>query len=204
MNLDKLHEAQASFLMRYPDGFNDPAMATIRKKHNVNKMVEFSREALSKTNCQRPEALADAMLKIVSRSSMVSRFEKPPFQRFIDGLDSDGKALLARAMYDRLHGKKEQGFERLVDMLGPFKLAKWAIVSAAPFYYAPTREVFVKPNTVKGIIKLLEVEDLCYGSRPTWAFYQGYKKVLESVRKEVEPSLAPNNAALSGFLMMQL
>ena len=38
----------ASSLMRYPDGFNDPAMATIRKKHNVNKMVEFSREALSK------------------------------------------------------------------------------------------------------------------------------------------------------------
>ena len=44
---------------------------------------------------------------------------------------------------------EKQGFERLVDMLAVWPVG--LVVSAAPFYYAPTREVFVKPNTVKGM-----------------------------------------------------
>ena len=35
MNKQKLLEAQARFLSRYPDGFADPGMASIKKKHNV-------------------------------------------------------------------------------------------------------------------------------------------------------------------------
>ena len=48
MNYDKLYEAEASFLMRYPDGFEDEAMAPIRKKHNINKLVEFAQANLAK------------------------------------------------------------------------------------------------------------------------------------------------------------
>ena len=42
MNYDKLREAEANFLQVYPAGFADPAMQAIRKKHNVDKLVEFT------------------------------------------------------------------------------------------------------------------------------------------------------------------
>ena len=35
MNLEKLHQAEASFLQRFPGGFADPGMAAIKKKHNA-------------------------------------------------------------------------------------------------------------------------------------------------------------------------
>jgi hypothetical protein len=39
---------------------------------------------------------------------------------------------------------------------------------------------------------------------PSWEFYQGYKRLLEEIGREVVPTLAPNNAALSGFMMMSI
>jgi hypothetical protein len=204
MNLDKLHEAEASFLLRYPEGFADPAMADIRKKHNVDKLVFFAKENLTKSNCARPEHVADTLVKVVSRSSMVSRFEKPPFRSFIDALDSHEKKALAYAVEQRLYGKKQQGFEDMFGMLSHHKIAKWAVISVVPFYVAPKREVFVKPTTAKGILAYLEIPDLKYHPTPNWAFYKGYQALIGQVKKVVSPSLAPNNAALTGFLMMQL
>lgn len=43
MNLKKLKQAEADFLTRYPDGFTDPAMAPIKKKHNVDKLTSSPR-----------------------------------------------------------------------------------------------------------------------------------------------------------------
>ena len=203
MNLTKLHEAEASFLMRYPDGFADPAMQGIRKKHNVDKLVTFTQAELTRTSCLNPVHVSETVLKIVSRSSMVSRFEKPPFRNFIETLDNDSREAFAYAIEQRLFGVKQKGFELLVDMLARHRLAKWALVSVVPFYFAPRKEAFVKPTTAKGVLKLLEVEGLSYHATPTWAFYQGYRDLLAEIRKEVHPGLSPNNAALSGFLMMQ-
>ena len=203
MKLSKLHEAEQSFLMRYPEGFADPEMQGIRKKHNVDKLVEFTQANLTRTSCLNPAHVSDTLIKIVSRSSMVSRFEKPPFRNFVEALDTDTREALAYAIEQRLFGRKQKGFELLVDMLARHKLAKWALVSVVPFYFAPRKEAFVKPTTAKGVLKLLEVEDLKYHSTPTWAFYKGYRDLLDAVRKQVDPALSPNNAALSGFLMMQ-
>ena len=88
----------------------------------------------------------------------------------------------------------------MLGMLQPHKLARWAVVSIVPFYFAPNREVFVKPTTAKGIIAYLEVEDLHYSPTPSWAFYRGYQKLIAEVKHQVVPTLAPNNAALTGFL----
>ena len=203
MNLSKLHEAEQSFLMRYPQGFADPQMQGIRKKHNVAKLVEFTQANLTRTSCLNPAHVSDTLVKIVCRSSRVSRFEKPPFRNFVEALDTDSREALAYAVEQRLFGRKQKGFELLVDMLARHKLAKWALVSAVPFYFAPRKEAFVKPTTAKGVLKLLEVKDLEYQAKPTWAFYKGYRTVLHDVRKQVDPALGPNNAALSGFLMMQ-
>ena len=203
MNFNRLHEAEQSFLMRYPGGFSDPAMEGIRKKHNVNKLVEFTQANLTRTACLNPAHVSDTLVKIVSRSSMVSRFEKPPFRNFVEALNHDSREALAYAIEQRLFGRKQKGFELLVQMLARHKLAKWALVSAVPFYFAPRKEAFVKPTTAKGVLKLLEVEHLKYQATPTWAFYKGYRSLLDDVRKQVGPALSPNNAALSGFLMMQ-
>ena len=204
MNLDKLREAEATFLQVYPDGFADPAIEAIRKKHNVDQLVRFTQEHVTRANCNRPHFLADTLVKIVGRSSMISIFEKPRFRDFIRALDSDEKEALARAVEQRLFGRKQQGFETIVDMLARHKIAKWAVISAVPFYFAPRREAFVKPTTARRIVKLLEVEDLHYHATPSWEFYRGFRKLLADIRKEVSPSLSQSNAALTGFLMMSL
>ena len=76
--------------------------------------------------------------------------------------------------------------------------------SAVPFYFAPRREVFVKPTTAKGILALPDVQGVHYQPTPTWEFYRGYRKLIADVAKQVHPSLSPSNAAVSGFLMMSL
>lgn len=203
VNSEKLKAAEAHFLQMYPDGFADEAMQSVRKKHNVDKLITYANETITKANCNRPEFIAEAVLNIISRSSMVSRFEKPPFKDFINSLSSPEKQAFAYAIEQRMFGRKAKGFDALVGMLAHFKLAKWSLVSAVPFYVAPRREVFVKPTTAKGIVKGLEV-DLHYQARPTWAFYDGYRKLIVDVRKQVSPTLSPSNAALTGFLMMSL
>ena len=202
MNKQKLREAQARFLTRYPDGFEDPGMAYIKKKHDVDKLVAFAQENLTRSSFNRPELVAETVLKIVSRSSMVSRFEKPRFRDFIHSLNSNEKLALAQSFEKRLFGRsKKRGFDELVGMLQPFRLAKWSLVSVVPFYLYPQKEAFVKPTTAKGILLNLEVEGLVYRPTPTWDFYQSYQALLADIRDSVPPSLSPNYAALTGFLM---
>ena len=133
------------------------------------------------------------------------RNEKPRFRDFVASLNSQEKEHLAFAFEKRLHGRaRRAGFEEIQGMLAYYKIAKWPLVSAVPYYFAPKREAFVKPTTAKGIIAFLEVEDLQYKPTPTWEFYRGYLKVLDQVKKEVHPSLSPSYAALSGFLMVSM
>lgn len=205
MNYQKLKDAEARFLQRYPGGFADPEMASIKKKHNVEKLAEFTQQILTRANFNRPEFIAETIVKIVSRSSMVSRFEKPKFREFIKSLDSHEKQALADAFEKRLYGRqKQRGFDEVLGMLSHHNIAKWAVISVVPFYFAPQKEAFVKPTTAKGILSYLEVVGLEYKPTPSWAFYKGYLKLLGEIRNSVVPSLSPNNAALSGFLMMSI
>ena len=205
MNLQKLKEAEALFLQRFPLGFNDPEMEKVRKSHNVGQLEKFAGEQLTPMRFNQPIRLCDDALKIISRSSMVSRFEKPAFRTFIESMNSTDKARFASALETRLYGRnKRKGFEEICEMLSAHKLAKWSIVSAIPFYFAPGREAFVKPTTAKGIIRYLEIKEIEYHPSPSWAFYDGYRKLIAEVKRHVAPSLSPNNAALTGFLMMSI
>ena len=55
MNYQKLKDAEGSFLQRYPGGFADPGMEAVKKKHNVDKLVEFAQQNLVRANFNRPE-----------------------------------------------------------------------------------------------------------------------------------------------------
>ncbi len=205
MNITRLKQAEADFLARYPGGFADPGLAPIRKKHNVGKLTEFAQANLRRSDFNRPAHIADTLVRIISRSSMVSLFEKPRFRDFIRALNSREKEHLAFALEKRLYGRnKREGFEEILGMLSHHGIAKWPVISAVPYYFAPTREAFVKPTTAKGIIAFLEVDGLAYKPTPSWAFYSAYRKLLGQVKKEVHPSLSSDYAALSGFLMSSL
>lgn len=205
MNIKKLKMAESAFLAQYPEGFADPGLAPVRRKHNVDKLTEFAQANLTRAHFNRPEHIAETLVKIISRSSMVSMFEKPRFREFVASLNNQEKEHLAFAFEKRLHGRtRRAGFDEIVGMLACYKVAKWPIVSAVPYYFAPKKEAFVKPTTAKKIIAYLEVDDLQYRPMPSWEFYRGYLKVLDQVKKEVHPSLSPGYAALSGFLMISM
>lgn len=205
MNVLLLKEAEAAFLERFPLGFRDPGMQPIRKRHNVDRLTEFAQENVNELALSQPQRFAELVLTIIGRSSMVSRFEKAPFRDAIHSMSSKDKEQLAVAFDKRLFGRgKKAGFEAIVDLFGRYKLARWSLVSAVPFYFAPKREAFVKPTTAKKIIARLGVEGLDYRPRPDWAFYDGYRKLICEVKQHLDPSLTSNNAAITGFLMFTL
>lgn len=85
------------------------------------------------------------------------------------------------------------------------KLARWSIISILPFYYAPTKHWFIKPNTTKAILKYFEADDeLVYKPRPAYEFYRDYSAFLDELKGRTDERLSPNNAAFTGFLMMSL
>ena len=204
MNLKRLKQAEAEFLARYPGGFNHPDMVTIGKKHNVGKMTEQAKELLNKKAFQKTGPVLDSLIKIVSRSSMVSMFEKPKFRDYVNGLDRDEREALAMGFQLLLHGKQQRGFEIVIDILARGKLAKWSLITICPNYMKPLDEVFVKPTTAKNVIKYLELENLDYKPRPSWAFYEEFRSQILAMKEKVDPSISPSNAAFTGFLMMSL
>ena len=76
MNIEKLKQAEALFLQRYPNGFLHPDMQALGKKHKMDKMIELSQKSFKKSRFRDALAIAESMTKIISRSSMVSMFEK--------------------------------------------------------------------------------------------------------------------------------
>ncbi|MEZ5450914.1 MAG: hypothetical protein R3E89_18760 [Thiolinea sp.] len=135
MQLEKVFELQALFLERYPQGFNDPDISKIAKKHNVPKCTELAQTAFAPGQFSLSGPVLDSMIQLVAKSSMVSLFEKPRFRDDVRAMLPDEQLALVHALQELLHGRQEQGFERMVEQLAPLKLAKWSLLSLFPFYY---------------------------------------------------------------------
>ena len=204
MNWNKLAAAEKNFFLTYPGGFDHPEMVKIGKKHKMPQMTAFAQEQFSKKQCANVAETCDNMIKLVSRSSMVSLFEKPKFRDFVNGLNHDEQGFLVDALKQMLHGKKRVGFEAMVDLLKTAKLAKWSLLTIIPAYYSPDTEVFVKPTTAKNVISYFEVPELTYHPTPSWDFYVGYRKLIVSMKAKVAKNLSPSNAAFTGFLMFSM
>ncbi len=204
MNLQQLKESEASFLQTWPGGFSHPEMQALGKKHKMEQMVSMAQEQFAKKRFNDAGAITESMVKLVTRASMVSLFEKPKFRDAVTGMTPNQKTELANALKALLHGNQQKGFEALVGCLTPHKLAKWSLVTILPNYYRPDDEVFVKPTTAKGVIEQFKLEGLVYKPQPTWAFYSAYREAILKMRAAVNPLIAPNNAAFCGFLMMSL
>ena len=204
MNLNKLKKAEENFFIRYPGGFNNPELVEIKKKHKMDKMIDLTRESFALENFDDPQLIVENMSKIISRSSLVSVFEKPKFRDFTKSLRDDDKAILSQGLEKVLYGNEQEGFETVLGILKSGKLAKWPLMTVCQTYFRPQVEAFVKPTTVKGIIEFLELKTLTYKPAPTWAFYEEYRRIINEIKQKVDPSLSPYNAAFSGFLMMSM
>ncbi|MBB6480990.1 hypothetical protein [Spirochaeta isovalerica] len=202
MNLQKLKEAEQQFLSRYPGGFGNPEMVVISRKHKPEKMKTLTEESFLPDFFEDPSLIVENMIKVVTRSSMVSVFEKPKFRDYARMISSDEKALLSRGLYERLYGDEAGGFEMMLEILKLGKLAKWTLMTVIPVYFSPHKEVFIKPTTAKNVIGFFEVEDLVYKPYPTWDFYRGFRDLIGEMKDQVSDSLSPTNAAFTGFLMM--
>lgn len=204
MNIAKLKHAEHLFLTRYPGGFSHPEMAAIGKKHKMDKMIDLSHGLFAKKNFRDPPEIIEGMIKLVSRSSMVSVFEKPKFRDFARDLQPKEKNALAGGLKAQLHGDSQKGFEKVLNIMLGGKMAKWSLISICPVYFRPQEEVFVKPTTAKRAIAHFELQNLHYKPQPSWAFYEEFRSVINSMKEKVDPSLSPNSAAFTGFLMMSM
>jgi hypothetical protein len=203
MNKDALLVAEAEFLHQHPDGFQSPELVEVGKKHKMDKMITLAQEAFTTKAFVNMDGIIEDWVKIVSRSSMVSVFEKPKFKEGMHSLSPADKRKITDGLYEQLHGDEEQGFNAILDVLISLKLAKWSLITIVPAYYTPMDAVFVKPTTAKGVVAKYEL-DLVYKPRPSWAFYQGYRTAILEMKALVHEGLSPSNAAFSGFLMMTM
>lgn len=178
-------------------------MIEIGKKHKMDKMVTLAQGSFARQNFKNPDKIINAMLKIVSQSSLISIFEKPKFRDFIKRTPPNDKELIAKGLKELLYGNEQEGFEELLFQLQREKLAKWTLMTVFQAYFNPEVDVFIKPTTTKNIIKELNL-DLVYSPLPSWKFYEYYRDIINQMKTKIERSLAPSNAAFCGFLMMSL
>jgi len=202
MNLEILLASEAKFMSQYPGGFESEEMKAIGKKHRLDKMTDLVKEVFAKEKFMFPDQIVEDMIKVISRSSMVSLFEKPKFRDYARSLAPERKALLSQGLYEQLYGNKEIGFSMMLDVLIEGKLARWSLMTIIPVYFDPQGEIFVKPTTTKNVIRVFELEDIVYKPRPSYEFYVKYKAHILEMKSKVNPFCGPNNPAFTGFLMM--
>ena len=205
MNLERLRRAEEAFLHRFPGGFDNPEIIATRvRKHKPDKMMALAQESFSRETFNHPERIVQNMIRMISRSSIISVFEKPRFRDFANGLTPQEREFLSGGLKELLHGNEQTGFEMILDLLKREKLVKWSLMTVCQTYFHPQQDVFVKPTTVKGVIEYFELENLQYRPTPSWAFYEAYRSAFLDMKARVDKSLSPTNAAFSGFLWMTI
>ncbi|MCK8060397.1 MULTISPECIES: hypothetical protein [unclassified Fusibacter] len=204
MNAQKLSQAEEQFFMRYPDGFDSPEMIAIGKKHRMDKLIEFAHQHFHIGAFEDVDTVIEDMIAMVNKSSMVSLFEKPKFRDAVRSMTKEEKQRLAIGLEELLHENEEEGFNLMLEVLAPYKMAKWTIMTVFSCYYYPERDLLFKPTTVKNVIDYFELQGLKYTPKPNYEFFKTYRKVINEMKTYVHSSLAPNNASFSGFLMMSM
>ena len=200
--MSKLADLENIFYDMYPDGFDDDEMRSIEKKHKLDKFSKMSQEMFSEEAFETQD-IVDNFYKIVNRSTLVSRFEKPLFKTFIQSIDEEEKEQLVSHLHEYVHGDEEKGFLGMIAIMQPYKVAKWPILTVLNAYLNLEEDVFIKPTTVKMILKYFDSE-LEYTSKPNYEFYRNYRSFFNAIKLEASSGIKSNNPAFSGFLMMTI
>jgi hypothetical protein len=204
MKLEKLDLLEEEFLKAYPEGFESPELVAIKKKHKMDKMQTFVSTHFTKSSFEDPLEVFEQFTKLISKSSLVSVFEKTQFRNDAKIMSDLERQSISNSIYEFLYGNQGAGFEGLIDVLTAYKLAKWPILTVIGLYMHPEYEVLVKPTTAKGILKYFEVEEFKYTSKPNYAFYEAYRTLINEIKEDAGNHLKVDNAAFCGFLMMTI
>lgn len=204
MNYDKLKALEVAFLQQYPEGFDTEELKKIEKKHKMEKMREYVEENFCNDCFDDTELFMERFTKLISRSSLVSVFEKAKFKDYAKSFSNAEKELLSKGVYEFLYGNQELGFSMQVEVLSTYNIAKWPILTVIGVYSRPESEVLVKPTTAKSILKYFEVKDFSYSPKVNFEFYKNYRKFINDLKTETNKVLHVDNAAYCGFLMMTI
>ncbi|WP_417327240.1 hypothetical protein [Halarcobacter sp.] len=204
MNIEKLKDLEAEFFEEYPKAFEDERLLKLMKKFNPSKLEELSNQYFHKDNFSQPEIVCENFIKIVSKSVVVSFYDKMKLKDAIKDMGMYQKDMFSIALYDLLHGNEKDGYDSFVEILSEYSLAKWTLVSLVPYYMNRKKEYFIKPTTAKNIINYLELKDLKYKPKPSFEFYKGFKKALDEIKKNVPKNLSEENICLTAFLRVAI
>jgi len=201
---EKLFELEEIFMSLNPEGFESEQMIKESKKHKFPQTVKFVREVLAKDKFSDIDAITEDIIRVVSKSSMVSLFEKPKFRDGLREMEYADRVEFIQGLKELLHGDEEKGFNMMVEVMKGYKLAKWTLISVFRCYYYPSTDLLVKPTTTKNICKVFELEGIKYQPTPTYEFYKSYRKYIQDMASLVDPRLSPSLAAFTGFLMFTM
>ncbi|AXX92268.1 hypothetical protein CPU12_09130 [Malaciobacter molluscorum LMG 25693] len=202
MNIGKLRDLESEFYDQYPKGFKDERLLCLLKKFNPEKLEEVAKNYFQKENFSQPQLICEGFMKVISRSPMVSLFDKAKLRDALKSMDIYQKDMLSIELYELIYGNKKNGFNGLVEFLKEYNLAKWTLVTLIPYALKRKKEYFIKPTTTKMIINFLELENLIYKPKPSYEFYKSYSKVLSVLKKDLKKPVLLDNAAFTGFLKM--
>ncbi len=149
MNVQKLRQLEKEFLYVYPKGFESETLEGVKKKHKLLKTSEFFKMACSKESIESGLDSIDDIIMAVTKSSMVSVFEKIKFKDMIQSICKEEKFEFLDALYENIYGVEEERFKALVSLLSKYNMAKWPIVTCFRAYLNIQYDVFMKPTTVK-------------------------------------------------------
>jgi len=204
MNLNKLEHLEIEFLKVYPEGFDSPELVEVGKKHKMNKMQDFVKEHFAKDCFSETEDVFENFVKLISKSSLVSVFEKTKFRNEAKVMTEEEKEILVKGLYEFLYVDQELGFNKQISVLIKYKMAKWPILTVLGLYMDPGVEVLIKPTTVKGILNYFEVDEFKYTSKANYEFYDQYRQLINEIKTTASEHLQIDNAAFCGFLMMSI
>ena len=166
-------------------------------------MHQEALEVFSKDSLRSYKA-ADRIVKLLTKASLVSVFEKTALRNLFNEADQLFKQEFVDGVYTMIHENQERGFTQIVNLLEPYKCAKWPVLSVMLFYYDNQHEVIIKPTTVKKVLLAVEETSFQYTSKVNYTFYKQYREFFNQMKREVDKRLSPTNGHFSGFFMMML
>ncbi|MDH6603602.1 hypothetical protein OKW23_000742 [Bacilli bacterium PM5-9] len=201
------------FLLKYPNGLNDQAFIDLSKKHKSSYKIleivknEIDLESFVLEDTYHINKNISLIIKIVTRSSMISVFEKVAFKHYLE--DSKIHSIFLNALYHMLKDFNEDTMNEFVYVLNMRKVeinrkvATWPLITFFLIYFDEYNEVFIKPTTIKRLAKLLEC-DIKYESMPNYMTYQNVKKMVLEYKKQSKLVKNENNLNVQAIMYCAL
>jgi len=181
------------FLLRFPGGLDDEEFNELGKKHrSSDKILDTIKNDVDLNSFILEDDYhinknIETITKLVTKSSMISVFEKVTFKKYI--ADKKIQATFLKALYEMLTNLNENTMSEFVGVLNlknaelNKRVATWPLVTFFLVYFNDNNEIFIKPSTIKKLGKLLEY-DIKYESIPNYMTYTNIKKMIMDYKKQ--------------------